>query len=221
MVIFTRDQLKEIKEEIFKDFKAVIEKGIGEIMDSESFTDKLIAKVSDTVQKTLETKLNNYKQHYEKQIKTLEEKIDAIEQYSRRKNLRIFGVPENPVIPLKDDINNIFTTMGTEPKPIVECYRIGKLTNKPRAIFLKLANYEDKMEIIKNRKKLKGTKVHIKEDLTKAKMEILTAASDKFGYKNVWSLNGKIYVMLNNKKTEFKSIELVDNYDVNVNRSDF
>ncbi|CAH0558593.1 unnamed protein product [Brassicogethes aeneus] len=82
--------------------------------------------------------------------------------------------------------------MDLENTEIKECYRVGNLSNnKPRSVFVKLKNYADKVEIIKNRKKLKGTKIHIKEDLTKNKMEILTAASEKFGYKNVWSLNGK------------------------------
>ncbi|CAH0551546.1 unnamed protein product [Brassicogethes aeneus] len=211
MGVFTREQLREIKEEINEEIRKNIEKSLLEILDSEAFINKLMLKVNDTLEKKLDKKLNKIQQRSDDKIKILEEKIDSMEQYSRRNNIRIFGLAENSGKPLIEDINNVLGSIEIGTRNIVECYRIGKINvKKPRAVFVKLQNYEDKIELIKNRKKLKGTNCHIKEDLTKKKMEILTAASEKFGFKNVWSLNGKIFTMLENKKTELKSLDFIN-----------
>nr|CAH7730542.1 unnamed protein product [Callosobruchus chinensis] len=44
-----------------------------------------------------------------------------------------------------------------------------------------------------NRKRfLKGSNIVIKEDLTVLRLNIMNAASEKYGYRNVWSTNGAI-----------------------------
>lgn len=40
----------------------------------------------------------------------------------------------------------------------------------------------------------RGTKVIMEEDLTINRLKYVTAASEKHGFKNVWRVNGKIFV---------------------------
>ena len=47
--------------------------------------------------------------------------------------------------------------------------------------------------IFSNKKKLKGTKITIREDLTKARLAVYKRAVVAFGVANVWSLDGRIH----------------------------
>lgn len=189
----TREQVMEIK--------SLLKTSVAEIIDDRDFKDKLVASLSEIIKK----KLAEQKQEYDKKIRKLEDKIDSMEQYSRRKNIRIYGVAENPKINVSEEVGKTLKTLNLEQKQVAECYRIGKVKNdKPRPIFVKFCNYEDKHQVILSRKKLKGTKIHIKEDLTKTRFEIMKEASIKYGYKNVWSTNGKVFIFENGNKKELK-----------------
>ena len=50
---------------------------------------------------------------------------------------------------------------------------------------------------------LKNKKVTIKEDLTKTQLILYQQASEKYGFKNTWSIDGKIMVFANNKKQSY------------------
>lgn len=194
----TRDQVQEIK--------YILKTSLSEFIKDTDFKSLLIESLKDVI----DQKLQEQKTEYEKKIKKLEEKIDTTEQYSRRKNIRMYGVKENLAISTEEQVHNVMEKLNIGNKKITECYRIGKINsdnNKPRAIFIKFASYEDKQGVIVNRKKLKGTKIHIKEDLTNTRLEILTSASTKYGFKNVWSQNGKIFGIVNGIKREFKKLE--------------
>ncbi|KAB0799267.1 hypothetical protein PPYR_07147 [Photinus pyralis] len=61
------------------------------------------------------------------------------------------------------------TTGETE---IQQVYRIGaKQLNKVRPVFIKLAQYETKIEVLKKAKNLKGTNIYIHEDFPKHVLE--------------------------------------------------
>ena len=47
-------------------------------------------------------------------------------------------------------------------------------------------------KIFNNKKRLKGTGVFITESLTAERMRQLEIASDQFGFKDVWSVDGRI-----------------------------
>ena len=113
----------------------------------------------------------------------MEERLIELEDRSRRCNLRIDGVEEG-----KDEtwdqceekVLEIFTNqLGIEKNVQIErAHRTGKKgskhshekTSKPRAIVLKLNSYKDKIKILKECKKLKGTNIYINEDFSAATM---------------------------------------------------
>lgn len=200
---FTRDQMGEIKLGI----KAVLD----DILENDNFIQKIIEKVSIAFELKLEAKLKEKEELHQREIRELEEKIDILEQHWRRQNVGIYGVKEVHGGSPLEDFNNTMSKLSIQPKSPAECYRIGhfKPGGKPRPIFVKLSNYEEKVEIMKNRRKLKGIKIHIKEDLTKTRIEIMKRASEKYGFKNVWSLNGRIFALVNGIKTEFKTMNIL------------
>nr|CAI5833247.1 unnamed protein product [Callosobruchus analis]CAI5833861.1 unnamed protein product [Callosobruchus analis]CAI5850822.1 unnamed protein product [Callosobruchus analis]CAI5853806.1 unnamed protein product [Callosobruchus analis]CAI5866463.1 unnamed protein product [Callosobruchus analis] len=55
-----------------------------------------------------------------------------------------------------------------------------------------------KQNIYSKKKMLKGTGIVIKEDLTKEKMDLVNILTESLNFRNVWTLNGIIYVFHKN-----------------------
>ncbi|KAJ8936085.1 hypothetical protein NQ314_012494, partial [Rhamnusium bicolor] len=131
----------------------------------------------------------------EKEVKSLksdteEIKIenDNIQQYSRRNNVRIFGVKEMEKEKPEDEVFKLINEkigVNLQSWDIEVCHRVGiKAKNKERAILVKFSSNKTKNEVLYKKKALKGTKVVIREDLTQQKIEILKIAVEEFGAKN-------------------------------------
>ena len=74
-------------------------------------------------------------------------------------------------------------------------HRIGappKQSGKVRPIIVKFVRYNVPRKIYINKKLLKGTKVSITESLTAHCVAKLKEAKEKFGFKNVWSNDGRM-----------------------------
>ena len=80
-------------------------------------------------------------------------------------------------------------------KELDRTHRIGNLKSgnkRPRPIIVKFARYSIRGKIFVNKKRLKNTGVSITESLTKRRMEFLKRAKNKFGFNNVWTVDGRI-----------------------------
>lgn len=123
----------------------------------------------------------------DQQIKDLENQVDSLEQYSRRNSLRITGVPEKDTEDLYVETLKLVNDQLQVSPPIVAAdidrvHRIGprpspgKLTS--RTIILKMATYQGRASIYKNRSKLRHCheKIFINEDLTKKRSRLFWEA---------------------------------------------
>ena len=160
--------------------------------------DPLLATVMDEHQ-SLKTSFSNMEKllsdllaaTVDKQTKQSEDS----ERMGRRNNLRITKLQET-ADPLAD-AQALFEDMGCSVK-IVEAKRLGRLpgsyaakaagdsntlSNSPRPLIITVADFGDKLSVLRNRKKLKDSnfsKVGIDDDLTKAQMESKRAAWPAF-----------------------------------------
>ena len=109
------------------------------------------------------------------------EKIRDLEDRSRRNNLRIDGVKESERESWEDTevkMQNLFTNeLGLQRQINIErAHRTGKAQtgeeSKPRTIVLKMLDYREKILILKNAHKLKGTGIYINEDFSRETTEI-------------------------------------------------
>ena len=106
-----------------------------------------------------------------KKIIDLQEEALRAECYSRRQNLRIFGLAEK-AWEKWDDTAKIVTdflvnTLGIPPNKVIieRAHRIGPASaRKPRPIIARLLKFEDKFEVLKKRGNLKDTKIRLEED---------------------------------------------------------
>lgn len=202
----------------------LIESSIKKALQTEEFikliTQAVVKTVTENVLKELKEALdfNIEKIHVvEKEIKTLESRLECIEsdfsatvneleQYTRKNSVRIFGVVETEKEVTKHvAVNFIKEKLGVtlQPFDIDNCHRVGRGGSKdrPRGIILKLTSHEKKVDILKNRKNLKGTKFVVKEDLTRQNQDLLQSAGKKYGFKEVWSRDGKIFTKTSTGRT--------------------
>jgi hypothetical protein len=125
-------------------------------------------------------------------------KIDEAEQYSRRNNLRVYGVPEKH----HEDSTEAVIQLAKEKLDvdiskfdIDRCHRLGKQDakkNSPRPIIVRFSTYRMRSLVFRNKRLLKNTGITIKEDLTVLRRQLMRDATEVFGLKCVWSLDGNI-----------------------------
>nr|CAI5853329.1 unnamed protein product [Callosobruchus analis] len=130
--------------------------------------------------------------------KSIQLQLDSVQQHSRNNNLRIVRVPEADDQNLNKRVYDIIKDrmkIKIDESDIVAAYRVGqKVDNKPRHVLVSFKDNAVKMDVYKNKRLLKGTSSVIKEDLTAFRLKALRAAADKHGYKNVWSVNGNLFL---------------------------
>ena len=79
---------------------------------------------------------------------------------------------------------------------------------------MKFSNYNIRQRVFLARRKLKGTQITIVENLTSKRVAILSKARNKFGVRNVGSLDERIFVVVKGVKTRVDSMEQIDGLGV-------
>lgn len=199
-----------------KQAETTMEAALEKFFSDVSKTQALAKSIAEIVKKDFEKILETYEiriNTLEKENNNLKRKLDNIEQHNRRNTLRIFGIKEteNENVPeIVCDVINKQMELNIPQTNIEECYRIknrkneGESVKRDPAIIVKFSNYQDRRAMYTNKLKLKGSKIVVREDLTKRKLMLVNKSIDKYGRKNVWTSDGKIKV-----KTESGRIFIV------------
>lgn len=169
--------------------------------------DAVVEKISTGIEmrfKKLEEEVQSLRSENKKLQTALEDRSDALEQYSRRNSIRIFGLAEKPNETVMDTVLQFFNgtlKLNLTAANIDRCHWLAKSQEgKFRLIIVKFISYTHKNLVMMNRKSLKGSTVVVTEDLTKARYTRLKAAQAKYGKKNVWTWDGRILVSTDQKR---------------------
>lgn len=170
-----------------------------EVIEKISQTNTMVRSLSEQFN-SLTDAVNNVKKQCEKNtggIAVVNNKLDALEQYSRRNNVRIFGIRESANESTDDIVLNLFKSklnLSLNVSDIERSHRLGKRNSeKTRAIIVKFASYRQKALVYGAKKNLKNSGITITEDITKPRLEILQEARKVLGTRNTWTSDGKIY----------------------------
>lgn len=216
---FTRQQMTDIEEVIERTLAKEnvlksLEKTIAEIVASS---------VKETVQEMLGTikqmseEIDNLKKENKSLRKKTEDRVVGLEQYSRRNNLRFFGVPEESGENIEHKVGEIIAGRMNVALPdfaIDRCHRIGNHRDnrsKPRQIVVKFTSYKFRSLVFSNKKLLKGSKIIVAEDLCSARQTLYQEARDKFGNYKVWTRDGA--VLVKSASGAIKKVFAVDELD--------
>lgn len=200
--------------------KAAIEACLTELLSSNKLIDKLVSRmttrletiVAEATTKSITAVLDRVSE-LEKQVTTLQDKVksldtalnlrsDDLEQYQRRNNLRVFGIPETN----GEDTDKLVTKLFKEKlgvdvpvSRLDRSHRVGKKlgpkpgeTARPRPIIVRFTSYQDRRLVFTAKKKLKSTGYSIREDLTSTRVQLLQMAAERFGKDRAWTLDGRI-----------------------------
>ena len=123
------------------------------------------------------------------------------EQYSRKSNVKIFGVKEEKSEDTKSKVIKIFNEklgVSLQEKDVDVAHRVGKLkpnkSEHSRSIIVKFIRREHKMDILKNRKKLRGSKTVVSDDMCQDLQKVYNRIKNDFRVKESWTWFGKIFV---------------------------
>ena len=135
--------------------------------------------VLEDMNKHLQEDLNELNRRLNK----VQNKANDNEQYSRRNNLRIYGIAEKQIENCYDEVTKFCNEelgVSIERNEIDRAHRVGKPSDtNSRAIIVKLKSYHTKLSIMKNKAKLRGKPLFINEDLTRANQQLLMHCKDK------------------------------------------
>ena len=151
------------------------------------------------IQKNVIEKLEVDRSRLVASIKSLDEKIDEQQQYSRRNCLLIHGIKEEKdedVEKLVMDVVNTKLEAGLQDMEVSRTHRVGRKSidkDKPRPIIVRFISYRQRKKVFNLKKKLKGQRIMITESLTQKRHSLLKKCFDAFSKQKCWSLDGRIY----------------------------
>jgi len=185
--------------------------------------DKLSAAVNQKIQASLQQALADVAD-LRKELTTLKKDFkevkedslrrdDELEQYQRRNNLRVFGIEESDGEDTDQLLLDLFKdklNVDVQLADIDRSHRVGKPSTpgtngavKPRAIIVKFTSYRTRRAVFSVKKRLRGSKVSISEDLTRHRYNLLRQATEEHGRGNVWSSDGRITWVIDRQRNTF------------------
>nr|CAI5829809.1 unnamed protein product [Callosobruchus analis] len=159
--------------------------------------------ITNIILRTITSTLNNKFKYYDEKIAQLENEIINLKsgkgdfQNNSKGEAIQKNVPEADDENLSEKVYQIFKDkmkVDINRSEITAAYRVGRQNgNKPRHILVSFKDNCIKMAAYNKKKMLKGSKIIIKEDLTIPRLKVVKNASEKYGFKNVWTVNGHIF----------------------------
>lgn len=199
-----------------------VREGQNDIVRSISFLDEKYEEMKEKTQKlereNKELKVAN--RALEEKMTNMAQQVLDLDQYHRRVNLELAGVPEEK----EEKAEEIALAIAKKVAPTVTAadidiaHRLGarKPNQRPRPIIVRFTNRRARNAVYDGRKKLKGTtskdlglsqrsnnRIFINENLVNSTKELLgmvNVARKEAGYRFLWTHNGRIYVKKNEKE---------------------
>jgi flagellar basal body-associated protein FliL len=210
IVQFREELWTLIKDEIAKSLTSETMTKVMPTLVKDALKDELAAIVKpipDTVQslskENVDLRLTN--DNMKKDINYLMLKTNVNEQYSRKYNIRIGGIKEDPEEDCYEKVSTFFQCklgLTIENSEYDRIHRVGKRGSKVRQMIVKLKSYQTKAEVIKHRRKLKGAAgLFINEDLTAYNLDLYYEARGASFIAATWSSAGKVFVKLPDETT--------------------
>ena len=155
-------------------------------------------------------------------MKSLNFKSDQLEQYSRVNSVRVFNIKHQRDEDTSELALKCFKDIGVElnREAIDVSHRVKGGTNRgdPDSIIVKLTRREDKISVMRNKKRLKDSTdhkaVYIEEDLTQMRrkmVHLLKITGEPQRNRRVWSIDGKVCARENTPDGHERRI-IVNNY---------
>lgn len=200
--------------------QAFVEKCVTSYLSGEKVVELLVARLEASLHATVEAAVRSALTAANQEIKRLSDdvatlagrvnelegvvadKTDDLEQYHRRANLRFYGIEETAKESTDDIVVGLCREkLGVElPKSAVSrSHRVGRQPGPAadgrrlhRPIIVRFVSYRDRQQVFNAKKRLKGSGVVIREDLTVRRAEVYREAVTRYGPRNTWTQDGRV-----------------------------
>ena len=130
-------------------------------------------------------------------IGSLENKVNDLEQYTRKNSIRIHGLKES-VSGHENTYDLVCDYISNNLKietDIEVAHRVGPKSRgaKPRSIIVKFLRRSDKLAVMLNRKLLKGSGVSFSDDLTSRNVKCINEVRENPRIESAWAWGSKLY----------------------------
>lgn len=133
-------------------------------------------------------------------IMTDQADLADLEQYSRKNNIRIFGLPDDQNPAQKDSKESVIklikdTLMITDVtiEHIEAAHRLPSNKPGPKPVIVRFRSRDQKSLVLKKRKELKGKGISIQDDIGKRTMLLMNRLKKDPKIKEVWFWNNKVF----------------------------
>lgn len=182
-----------------------IHESIEKLLCSEEFISRISSRISESLMAALDSKvktLTTEVSQLKSQLMEANAKVESLEQYSRINNLRLYGVKEEKDENIMAVVTKVCTdklNITVRPEDIDIAHRLRAKENGIRPIIIRFVNRTIKKLIYKNKSKLKGTKIVLKEDLTPFRVSLLKKLSKVAPTNAFWTNDGIVFCKSDNK----------------------
>ena len=182
--------------------------------------------------KSLKSKVRGNEKHLDEQLSyiySLEKVLSRLDQYGRRENIEIQGIPADvPDMKLEGEVLKILHCMGLTRLShfgIVACHRIGrKDSNGCRNTIIRFLNRKDAIATLVNKNKVYLCKnlgydnLRVSENLCPAYRSIfdeLVELKEEGSIQKVWSFNGQIkYILTDGEQEKTRKVHHESDLDI-------
>ena len=204
MKAFIKSTVEEIMTEINKNIEMTIDIKVKEKTDAMKNDIKDLNKELETLRNEnnkLKKDLNDAQKQNETTDKLAKQglqKANQNEQYSRKNNIKIRDIAEEPdedETKLTRTVANILETQGVviRPEHILAIHRIPAKSGAVKPVLIKFRNNNDKTRVMKARAGMKAAGHRLVDDVTKMNTDLITKLSDHEKIDSAWYFNGAIF----------------------------
>lgn len=232
-------ELKDFKIQVFEELKStrtLINTEISQLSDAMQFMSNKVDE-STNLMKEIKSELAAVKKENESlramntaldgEVKSLKDRVRSLEQYSRKNNIEISGIPETP----KENVNSIVKDVGTalgvdlQGTDISTAHRVPSFRkDRPPPLIVQFARRSVRDTLINKFRERKvmtaqqinaalpAQNVYINEHLSPENKLFLSKLKQKckdIGYNYAWSRDGKFFV----RKCQGERYHRVDTYE--------
>ena len=176
-------------------------------------------KLQSKLESRIDDAINLIDDHTE-YIRFLEKEVSRLDQYGRRENVEILGIPANiPDNKLEINVLQILKSIGMhhiEHFNIVACHRLGYPDkNRPRSVIIRFLNRKDAIKCLKYKRNINNCNelgfynIHITENLCPSYRSIyenLSELKNEGKLKSLWSHNGVVNFKFTDNEREKSKI---------------
>ncbi|KAI5727284.1 hypothetical protein M8J77_000147 [Diaphorina citri] len=175
--------------------------------------DTYFQKISTIVDNCMQNKVKNLEEkvgNLEIENTILKNKLNDLEQYGKRSNLRVFGLNKVNINgqSVEEKVINLFKgklNVNVEKNDIEACHYTN--SKKKECVIVRFLSRKTRDEVFSNKKKLKNSPVNVAEDLTVDNYKLMRKCKELYNKKNVWTHYGAIKILHAGKITTIQNMQ--------------